>query len=65
MKNNIIIPLIHVLNLCIDISILPESLKNAEVITIYKNGEKHKMSNYRPISLISNIAKIFEKDYLQ
>ena len=61
MKNNIIIPLVHILNLCIDKSIWPDSLKNAEVIPNYKNGEKHNMSNYRPISLISNIAKIFEK----
>ena len=49
------------LNLYIDKSIWPDYLKNAEVIRIYKNGEKHNMSNYRPISLISNIAKIFEK----
>ena len=61
MKNNIIIPLVHILNQCIDKSIWPDTLKYAEVIPIYKNDEKHNMSNSRPISLISNIAKIFEK----
>ena len=33
----------------------------AEVVPIHKAGEKSNISNYRPISLISNIAKILEK----
>lgn len=36
-------------------------LKEAEIVPIYKSGEKHNVSNYRPISLVSNIAKIFER----
>ena len=42
-------------------TIWPDALKSAEVIPIYKAGSKNEMTNYRPISLISNIAKIFEK----
>lgn len=53
--------LAYVFNLCIEKSIWPDALKTAEVIPIYKSGNKKEMSNYRPISLISNIAKIFEK----
>ena len=48
-------------NLCIERSIWPDILKTADVIPIYKAGKKNDMGNYRPISLISNIAKIFEK----
>ena len=61
LANYIIIPLEHVINLCIEKSIWPNNLKIAEVVPIYKAGKKSCISNYRPISLISNIAKIFEK----
>lgn len=39
----------------------PGALKCAEIIRIFKSGDKYQMTNYRPISLISNLAKIFEK----
>lgn len=53
--------LANIFNNCIEQSIWPDALKKAEVIPIYKSGKKHIIENYRPISLISNIAKIFEK----
>ena len=61
LANYIIILLEHVINLCIEKSIWPNNLKIAEVVPLYKAGKKSCISNYRPISLISNIAKIFEK----
>ena len=39
----------------------PDHFKIVEIIPIYKNGEKFKTSNYRPISLLSNFAKIYKK----
>jgi hypothetical protein len=36
-------------------------MKFAKVIPIYKTGEKSDCSNYRPISVISAVAKAFEK----
>ena len=41
--------------------IWPDSLKKAEVVPILKSGDKHSVTNYRPISLISNIAEVFER----
>lgn len=53
--------LVHIINLSIVKSVWPKSLKIAEIKPIHKSKSKHHISNYRPISLISNIAKIFEK----
>ena len=38
----------------------PDSLKIADVVPIYKKDDMLKCCNYRPISLLSNISKIFE-----
>ena len=53
--------LVHICNLCIDKATWADALKIAEVIPIHKSNEKHNPANYRPISLISDIAKICEK----
>ena len=54
-------PLEHIFNLCISKGFWPTSLKSAEVVPMFKSGNRYLSTNYRPISLISNIAKIFEK----
>lgn len=54
-------PLKHIFNLIISSATWPQHLKAAQIIPIHKNGSKTDLNNYRPISLISNIAKICEK----
>jgi len=39
----------------------PDVLKKAKVIPIFKKGEKTNMNNYRPISLLPVLSKVFEK----
>ena len=41
--------------------VYPDCLKLAKVTPIHKGGDKNKPGNYRPISILSNINKIFEK----
>ena len=48
------------INLSFETGIFPSSLKTVKVI--FKNkGSNQDVNNYRPISLLSNIEKIFEK----
>ena len=42
-------------------AVWPNALKSDVIKPIFKDGDKHKLNNYRPISLTSNLAKIFEK----
>lgn len=53
--------LANIFNSCMDKGIWPDCLKCADIVPVYKNGNKMHLTNYRPIALISNIAKIFEK----
>ena len=50
-----------VCNLSFSTGIFPAFLKTTKVIPIQKQNFKLEVSNYRPISLLSNIDKIFEK----
>lgn len=54
-------PLTHICNQSLQAGIFPSKLKTAKVIPIYKAGDKHVFSNYRPVSLLSQFSKILEK----
>ena len=41
--------------------IFPDDWKIARVTPIYKSDNKTDCGNYRPISIISNVAQVFEK----
>ena len=53
--------LADIFNKSYDVGTFPSILKYAKVIALYKTGPKHLVNNYRPISLLSPIAKVFEK----
>ena len=48
-------------NLSISQGKFPDALKNAKVIPIHKDDSRLETSNYRPISLLPTLSKIFEK----
>ncbi len=54
-------PLTVLLNKSISEGTFPQLLKLANVCPIYKKNDKSKCENYRPISLLSNLSKIFER----
>ena len=55
------IPLTHIFNLSLSTGHLPNQLKLAKVIPIFKAGDPENVDNYRPISLLCTFSKIFEK----
>ena len=48
-------------NMSISQGKFPDALKNAKVVPIHKDDSRLEMSNYRPISLLPTLSKIFEK----
>ena len=48
-------------NISFNISMFPNIFKTANVTPIFKNDDPALCNNYQPISLLSNISKIFEK----
>jgi len=59
--NEIVTPLSMIFNLSISTGIVPEKLKIAKVIPIYKKQDAEVLSNYRPVSLLSCFSKILER----
>ena len=49
------------INATIDNCVFPEKLKEAEVRAIYKKGDTCQIMNYRPISILSALSKIYER----
>lgn len=54
-------PLCHIINLAFTSGSLPLQWKESIIVPVFKSGNHENPSNYRPISLINNLAKIFEK----
>ena len=54
-------PLSYIFNLSLKNGIFPDLLKTAKVTPIYKKGPREDPGNYRPISVLPVIAKVFEK----
>ena len=57
----IVIPLHHVINLSFTQGVVPNQLKIARVVPVFKSGDRLIKDNYRPISLLPTFSKIFEK----
>ena len=54
-------PLAAVINNSLNSGIFPDFLKIAKVTPIFKSGDKSDFQNYRPISVLPSISKVFEK----
>ena len=58
---SILKPLTYIINESLQIGEVPEAMKVAKVIPIYKKNDPNHLTNYRPISLLSSFSKILER----
>lgn len=57
---SLLAPLEILFNLSLTEGIFPDALKNSIIVPIFKTDDPTELSNYRPISILSTISKIFE-----
>ena len=59
-QNVLIEPLTFLINQSLSKGIFPNELKISRVKPLYKSGNSSLLSNYRPISVLSSISKVYE-----
>lgn len=64
-KDMMIPVLTDIFNDIISTEIIPHKWLESNIILLYKKGDKYDIANYRPISLMSNLYKIFSKIILK
>lgn len=57
----IVLPISKLFNCSLRTGIFPDEWKSARVTPVFKNGSRSDLNNYRPISILPMIAKVFEK----
>ena len=60
-KDDIAEPLTVIINQTFSSGVFPHKLKIAKVIPVHKNGDSHTFNNYRPISILPSVSKVFER----
>ena len=60
-KQELCKPLTIIINQMIETGVYPEKFKISKITPIYKKNERTNIANYRPISLLPTLSKIFER----
>ena len=51
--------ILKILNACWKLEVMPDELELADVVTLYKKGNVEDPGNYRPISLLQSLYKLY------
>ena len=60
-KDELAEPLLLIINQSLTQGQFPNKLKLAKVTPVYKKDNVHQFDNYRPVSVLSSVSKVFEK----
>ena len=61
LKNEISKLLTVIINQMLKTGIFPDSFKTSKIVPLFKKGDHGLLTNYRPISLLPTISKVFER----
>ena len=61
LSRELALPLKLIINQSFSMGILPDDLKIAKVTPLHKEKETYLLNNYRPISILPSVSKVFEK----
>ena len=53
--------LIDIFNFSVASKVFPDDLKAGKIAPVHKSGDKDQLNNYRPISVLPTVARVFEK----
>ena len=59
--NLICAPLTYIINLSLNSGVVPQEMKIARVIPLFKSGDKSLFTNYRPVSVLPVFSKFLER----
>ena len=54
-------PIVHIINLSIEQNVVPNDLKNARVVPLFKKHKRSEVGNYRPVNVLSVVSKILRR----
>ena len=60
-EESLLKPLLNIFNHSLATGNFPTDWKKANIVPIYKKGDKSIVKNYRPVSLLPILSKIFER----
>ena len=60
-SDSLVYPLSKMFNLVYNVGCIPSEWKTSNVVPVHKKDDKSDIENYRPISLISLVMKVFER----
>ena len=61
LKNEFSKPLTGIINQMLKTGIFPDSFNTSKIVPLFKKGDHGLPTNYRPISLLPTISKVFER----
>ena len=53
--------LCNVFNRSLEVGEFPSGMKLVNVTPVYKKGSRYDKGNYRPVSILANLSKVFER----